>query len=234
MSTTEKSVHDGHRQRLRERYEQNGTDGFSDHELLELLLSYSIQRKDTNSIGHALVERFGDLRGVLNADPEELEEVEGIGDYSAFLLNFIRGIAHRYFEESGNHDLNFSSTKRMIEFFKMRFVGCKNERLYAAFLDENYNLIYCEKQYDGSASQVEIHGPRIMRAAQRCGCRYVLLAHNHFSDTTPSTADVNTTNALFQKLQTVGVTLVDHIIICGANGESMRAGGYLADIICEQ
>ncbi len=225
MSVKEKSAHEGHRRRLRERYRQNGTEGFSDHELLELILGYAISQKDTNPIGHALIDRFGNLRGVLNADPQDLVEVEGVGDYSAFLLSFLRGIANRYYEEGDSDELNFSNPARYKEFFINRFVGCNTERLYAAFLDENYNLIHCEKQYDGSASQVEIHGPRIMKAAQRCCCRYVLIAHNHLTQPHPSQEDIQATRKLQMQLQQIRVGLLDHVVVCGSRAVSMRERG---------
>lgn len=219
------NAHEGHRQRLRERYLQGGVEGFSDHELLELILGYALSQKDTNPLGHALVERFGNLRGVLEADPVDLKKVEGIGDYTAFLLNFLRGIAARYYLEGDSKELDLSATDRMIDFFVRRFVGCRTERLYAAFLDDNYHLICCEKQYDGSTSQVEIHGGRIARSAQRYGSRYVLIAHNHMTMPEPSKEDVDATRALQQKLKSIGVTLLDHVVVCGSRGISMRANG---------
>lgn len=225
MSAKEKSPHEGHRRRLRERYRQNGIEGFSDHELLELILGYSISQKDTNVIGHNLIDRFGNLRGVLNADPEELVKVDGIGDYTAFLLNFLRGVAGRYYEQGDSNELSLSNTAQIIEFFTRRFVGCNTECLYAAFLDENYNLIYCEKQYEGSVSMVEIHGTRIIKAAQRSCCSYVLIAHNHLTQPNPSADDVNVTRELHAKLKRVGVMLLDHVVVCGSRGVSMRERG---------
>ncbi len=225
-----KSVHDGHRNRLRQRYRQNGIDGFSDHELLELLLGYPLSRIDTNPLGHELIDRFGDLRGVMDADPEDLKKVDGMGDYTAFLLNLIPGVARRYFEEAGKQDLRFTNIRRMVDFFAPRFVGKKEEALYAAFLDDNHRLIYCEKQFDGSISSVEIHSRKIVREAQRCGAAFVVLAHNHFVDTNPSNQDVKSTNQLNEELKRVGIQLHDHIIICGNTGSSMVESGHFKKI----
>ena len=228
MSTKEKSIHEGHRERLRQRYEQNGVEGFSDHELLELILGYTISRKDTNPIGHELINRFGDLRGVLEADAEDLMAVKGVGDSTAFLLNFLSGVARRYYEQSGNDALRLFNSQRLIDFFATRFVGSKVECLYAAFLDENCKLILCEKQFEGSITSVEIHYKKILKAAQRCGCTYVAIAHNHFTDTIPSSQDVNSTAILRQKLEQVGLELLDHIIIRGNSGLSMKESGHFA------
>lgn len=229
--SNQKSVHDGHRERLRQRYLQNGIEGFSDHELLELILGYSISRKDTNPIGHELIDRFGDLRGVMEAEPQDLVAVDNVGDYTAFLLHLLPGIARRYYEESGNGQLCFSNTERMIDFFTRRFVGSKNECLYAAFLDENYNLIYCEKQFEGSVNSVEIHSIKIVKAAQRSGSSYVVIAHNHNTDSNPSTQDGRATGLLAKSLDRVGIQLLDHIVICGNQGTSMKESGHFAQFV---
>ena len=230
MSKQEKSIHDGHRGRLRERYEQNGIEGFSDHELLELLLGYAIGRKDTNPIGHDLINQFGNFGGVLDADMEDLKAVPFVGDYTAFLLKLIPGLARRYYEQSGSDDLRFLNPDRLMEFFSYRFIGLKVECLYAVFLDENLRLIRCEKQYEGSINSVEIHYKRIVRAAQRSGCSYVAIAHNHFTDSIPSQQDLQATETLKRELKKVDVILYDHIILCGNQGTSMRQSGHFDKI----
>ena len=65
------SLHDGHRQRKKQRFLQHGLDSFADHEVLELLLFYAIPRRDTNETAHRLLEHFGTLKGVLMASVEE-------------------------------------------------------------------------------------------------------------------------------------------------------------------
>lgn len=223
---TEQSVHSGHRQRLRERYRVNGLDGFSDHELLELLLGYAISRKDTNQIGHALIARFGNLRGVFEAEEEDLTDVENMGELSAFLLRLIPGITRRYYEEMAEDSLRFIDTRRIIEFFSARFIGRREECLYAAFLDENKRLIQCTLQFTGSINAVEIHAGKLLRQAQRSGSRYVVIAHNHFNDTNPSVQDIASTRYVREQLSKFGIELLDHVIICGSTGLSMKESGH--------
>ena len=79
-------VHDGHRQRMRQRFEQQGDDGFHDHELLEMLLSCALPRVNTNPIAHELLQTFGSVTGVLDAPSAELMKVPGIGPNAAMLL----------------------------------------------------------------------------------------------------------------------------------------------------
>ena len=89
-------MHDGHRERLRERFLREGLDSFEDHNILELLLFYVIPRKDTNELAHLLLDRFGSLSAVLEAPYEELKTVPGIGELSASLLCLIPEISRKY------------------------------------------------------------------------------------------------------------------------------------------
>ncbi len=228
MNEKKTSIHQGHRERLRERYKETGIDGFRDHELLELLLGYSIAQKDTNPLGHELLSRFGDLRGVFEADPNELKKVPGIGEYSAFLLKLIPGITKRYYEECSDSANFLNKTEKQIEFMISRFLGRKEECLYAAFLDENFKLIQCELQYTGSINAVEIHSDRLLRTAIKLDAKNVVIAHNHLSDAYPSDEDIDATRHLYYKLKTMEIVLWDHIIVSGATATSMKESGHFA------
>lgn len=228
MSLQKDFVHRKHRERLRERYRQNGIEGFSDHEILELLLGYCHAQKDTNPMGHALIERFGNLQGVFDADENVLQEVADIGAYSAFLLKLIPGICRRYFLQMGNDDLKFNTLGEYGNFFTSRFIGKGEECLYAAFLDANFKLIECTQQYVGSINAVEIHAGKILLQAQRKAARYVILAHNHFTDTTPSAQDLSATKTVYRLLAEYKIELLDHVIVCGSRTESMRSSGHFS------
>ena len=225
MKTKKPNIHEGHRHRMRERYAEQGVDGFRDHELLELLLSFSIAQKDTNPLGHALIERFGDLRGVLNAEPAELLKVPGIGETSASLIKLIPGLTRRYYEQLSNSADRMENTAKQMEFFIPRFIGRKRECLYAAFLDKNYRLIKCELQYEGSIDAVEIHHGRITNNALISGASKVIIAHNHFADAAPSSADKDATELLREQLYLHGIVLLDHIIVCGTTAVSAKESG---------
>ena len=86
------SMHDGHRQRLKNRFREEGLDHFDEHQVLELLLFYCIPRIDTNELAHRLLERFGSLANVLEAKAEELEKVPGIGSNAATFLNLVTAV----------------------------------------------------------------------------------------------------------------------------------------------
>ena len=89
------SIHNGHRQRLKDRFRKEGLDHFDEHQVLELLLFYCIPRQDTNPLAHRLMNTFGSVREVLNADRDVLLRVEGMTENAATLLSLV-GDLRRY------------------------------------------------------------------------------------------------------------------------------------------
>lgn len=228
MAEQNRSVHEGHRERLRERYREVGLDHFQDHEILELLLGYTILQKDTNPIAHQLIEYFGDLRGVLEAGEEKLQRVNLVGPTTAFFLSMLPDITRRYYEELGNPKPRLLEPRQMIEFFLPYFIGRKNECILAAFLDETKVLIDYAMLGSGSTNSVHLHAPTLLKEAKKRGCRYVVLAHNHFTDSVPSIEDISTTRLARATLIDANIGLLDHIIVCGSNATSMVESGHFA------
>ena len=226
-------THDGHRKRLKERYEATGADGFSDHEILELLLGYALAQKDTNPLAHQLVDTFGNLQGVLDADKEELLKQEQMGDHATFLLKFMPCIVRRYCEQKTADILRLLEPQELIDFFLARMIDRKQECVMAAFLDGGKRLLSCKVLYEGNAHMVEVNNERILKEAIRINSKYVILAHNHFTNCTPSIQDVGTSQAVQKKLLTFGITLLDHIVICGGQGSSMVETGHFIPIYAE-
>lgn len=219
-------THDGHRQRLKNRYESTGSEGFSDHEILELILGYAISQKDTNPIAHQLINTFGDLRGVLDAEKTELLAIDQIGEHAAFLLKFMPCIVRRYLEQKSSDDLRLMDGEKLVDFFIARMIDRRDECVMAAFLDINKRLIACKVLYEGNVHMVEINCERILKECYRRNAKYVILAHNHFNHCTPSIQDVIATQDIQKKLYAAQITLLDHIVICGANGNSMVNTGH--------
>ncbi len=220
------SIHAGHRERLRARYREAGLDHFTDHEILELLLGYTILQKDTNPIAHRLIEQFGSLRGVLEAGEEKLQRVNLVGPTTAFFLSMIPDITRRYYEQLAEPEIRLMTADQRITFFLPRFIGRKTECILAAFLDETKRLIDYAPIGQGYNNTVHLHAPTLLQEAKKRGCRYVVLAHNHFTDATPSLEDIGVTCTARATLLTGGIGLLDHIIVCGSNATSMVESGH--------
>ena len=131
----------GHRKRLRDRFIKNGLKGFSDHEVIELLLTLAIPRKDVKKPAKALLSHFGNLRRILDAPVEELERIEGIGTVTPIALRIIREAANLYLQQRAEIEMNFSHPETLHDFWKAKLGGLRDEVFEVAYLDSAYRLL---------------------------------------------------------------------------------------------
>ena len=212
MSATD--VHKGHRDRLRERYLKDGLDSFEDHQVLELLLFYSIQRKDTNEIAHRLLKEFGSLANVLDASGEDLMNVEGIGMNSAVLLSCISDVFRKYKQSLMDKNPLIETTSGAMIYAKNLLEGRKYENLYVICLNGKGEIIHSRKVAEGTLSEVSAYPRKIVEAALQCKAFSVILAHNHPGGSAmPSEADLLVTRKVAKALALVDIELKDHIIV---------------------
>ena len=222
------AVHDGHRARKKAQFREFGLDPFADHEVLELLLFYAIPRIDTNPIAHRLLERFGSLDAVLSAPTEELEEVEGMGAQAATLLSLLLPVVRRGFLNPKKSGIALSSTEQLGRYFCSLFIGVRQEIFYEACLDAKGKLLRCYKLSEGSADAVMLNVRRVVENAIRSNARAVALSHNHPSGVALPSSDDNTATLMaYDALRTVGIELVDHIIVADNDFVSLRQNGLL-------
>jgi len=224
-------MHEDHRKRVRERFLAAGLDSFPPHNVLELLLFYAIPQRDTNEIAHRLIDRFGSLSGVLEAAPEELCKVKGIGEYSATLICFAAQLAKRYLAEQGKERRTFESSQELRRYAAALFVGIKTEATFILCLDNAGQLLHCCKVSLGTRHSVSLDDRTLLETAFRYNATKVILAHNHPNGlAAPSPDDVRRTEsaaALFGGLQ---IHLLDHLIVAGQECFSMAAHPKFARI----
>ena len=224
------SVHDGHRQRKRSQFLENGLDAFQEHEVLELLLYYAIPRKDTNPIAHALLKKFGSLDAVFAAPVEELMRVEGVGENAAALIRLIQPLYRRIRISATEEETILNSVEKAGEFFVGRFAGERTESMYQACLDAKGKLLNVQRLSAGDVNFVHADIRSIVQNALLCRASAVILAHNHPSGVAlPSDADNAVTLQVHRVLQSVGVTLFDHIIVADDDFVSLRQNGLLLE-----
>lgn len=209
--------HENHRARVRETFRKAGVDGMPDHNLLELLLFYSIPRKDTNEIAHRLIETFGSLNGVFDAPYERLIEVEGVGESSALLLSLVPGMCRRYIEGmTAKKKINLSTPEAVGDYIVKKYYGCKTEVFYMLCLDAVGNLINCCKLSEGSTGTVVVDKRIMLETALRNNADKIVFAHNHPNGiAAPSKNDLEMTYDFSTVLSTVGIRLADHFIVAG-------------------
>ena len=220
-------LHDGHRQRAKDRYRQLGADALADHELLELALFYAIPRQDTNETAHRLLKRFRSLQGVLQATPEELEKEEGVGRSAALLLCLIGDISRRARITSLPEKI-LNSPDRTGAYFMELLTGQKRELLYQVCLDGKGKVLSCKCLSQGSADMTSLSIRQVVENALYAGASTIILAHNHPSGVAlPSPADMEATTQVRDALKRLDIRLIDHIIVADGDYVSMASSGLL-------
>lgn len=223
-----KGIHDGHRQRLKERFLQCGLESFNDINALELLLIYALPRRDTNHLAHALLDRFGSLDAVLEASAEELKTVSGVGDNAAVLLRLIPAVSKRYMLDKYPASDPVDTPTAAGRYFLPMFMYETQEVTLALLLDARKCPIVCRELGRGVVNAAEIQTRRLAEMCLERHASAVVLAHNHPSgNTDPSKEDEETTRHLTRALALLGVELCDHIIVAGCTYVSMRECGLM-------
>ena len=226
-----KNIHKDHRKRIRARYFKEGIKSMADHNIVEFLLFFGIPYKDTNDIAHELIDKFGDLNGILEAPVEELMKVEGIGENAAALISLIHDIAVIYNDvklygiAATSEDMSFS------EFLSVKYAGENRELVYLLYLDSRGKLQHCIKLCEGSPDSAVMDTRMVVEAVIRFDSKNVILAHNHPNGfAVPSTADVEATKNLVPVLRSIGVNLADHIIVAQDDTFSMASSRKYSEL----
>lgn len=218
-----KHIHTGHRKRVKTEFQVRGVAGWPDNRILELLLFYAIPQGDVNPLAHELVDRFGSLDRVLDALPEELMKVKGMGEHSITLLKLIPAVMGRYLEERTGPGQIIHTVEEAGNVLAPYFYGSRNEMVYVLCLDAKERLLGAKKLSEGNLSNSDV---TIRRAAEECmalQASFCYLAHNHVSGIAlPSPEDVNTTDVVRAALAPLGVRLVDHLVFVDGDMVSIR------------
>ena len=220
----EKSLHTNHRQRMRKRFaQQGGFSGFAEHEVLEYILYLAIPRKDTNPLAHRLIDRFGSLAGVLDALPEELQSVKGVGEHAAILLKLFVEVDRRYIAQRAMPGTLVHTVEEAGQILRPYFVGARNEMVYVLCLDSKEKVLGVRKVSEGSLSVSEVNVRRVAEICLSLRASYFYLAHNHTSNLAmPSRDDWYTTDAVRAALEQVGVGMRDHLIFVDGDMVSLK------------
>ncbi len=216
----------GHRARLKQRFMNDEGKSMPDYELIELLLTYVIPRRDVKPIAKNLIRRFGSLSAVLMAKPSDLQEIDGVKESSVVLFKAIKEAAHRlaWSELSDGNKPVISNWDAMIDYCRSEMALLDVEEFRAIFLNVKWQVVGEEIMQRGTINQVAIHPREVVKMAMEKKASAVILVHNHPSgDVKPSRADIDMTKQIKIALESIGITLVDHIIIGKNNYNSLKS-----------
>jgi DNA repair protein RadC len=225
MKEEKDNIHGGHRQRVKQSFLESGFNGFSDINKLEMLLFYSIPRKDTNVIAHNLINEFGSISAVFDASPEMLMKVKGVTPNTATLISMMRELFNTY--ENSKLDSSkivLDNAEKISEYCVSKFIGKTDEHLYALLLDNNLSLINCALISSGTPNTSNIHIRKIVEQVVASNATSVIVCHNHPNGVAaPSSDDLYTTKQISDALKYLNVKLIDHVIVAGRDSISLAA-----------
>jgi len=229
MTATKPHQH-GHRQRLREKFLKGGFVGFADYEVVELLLTLAIPRSDVKEPAKALIATFGDLRGILDAPAEDLQQIKGLGSVAPVALRIIRETANLYLQQVAEQQESFADQDALARFWRANIGSLSHEVFQVGYLDSAYKLLRdgVETLEEGTIDRAAVYPRRVVEAALRRGAAAVVFAHNHPNgNVQPSEHDKTLTRALVLATQTVQIKVLDHLIVSSDHVFSFRQEGLL-------
>lgn len=218
MENKNKSLHEGHRQRLRKRFRNDGLDNFEQHEVLELVLQYSIYQKDTNPLAHSLLNNIGTLSDVLDAEPEELKSVPNIGERSAVLLKLVRALGEQYALDTMVKKEVFDTAEKAASYSVQQYLGITDVRFSAMLFDGNFNLIAFESLGELSWYNPARMNNKVAELVFRYSAPYYAIVRNAPDGVvTPNNVDTAGAVALLEALKKFGRYMLEYIIISESN-----------------
>jgi DNA repair protein RadC len=183
-----------HRERLKRKFTSAGLAAFHDYEVLELLLSYAIPRKDVKPLAKLLLKQFGSLKGIMDAEATELEKINGISTHTAILVKLVKDIGSFYLREHLAEKTQISCTSELLNYCRMALGGLKDERFNVIYLDAQNRVIDMETIQEGIVNQAVVYPRKVLENALKRKASAIILVHNHPSGhVKPSDADIRLT-----------------------------------------
>lgn len=217
-------THDGHRQRLRDRFMKGGGDAMPDYELLEMVLFRAFQRRNTKDLAKTLLRKFGTFADVINAPESRLREVKGIGQAAIVELKLIKAASLRLMQTAILEKPILSSWGDVINYCQAAMAKEDKEQFRILFLDKRNRLIEDEVQSIGTVDHTPVYIREVIKRALELSASAMLLVHNHPSgDPHPSRADIEMTRRIVSAAEPFGIVVHDHIIV-GREGHASFKG----------
>lgn len=211
-----KNLHSGHRERLKARFNESGFEGFADHNILELLLFYTIPRKDTNELAHRLLDTFGSLSGVFDAPFDMLVKVKGVTANTAYLITMLPSLMKKYEDDKFCEKIVINSSEKAGELCIAKFIGVTKEQFYVILMDNNSAVKKVALISEGTQTSTNICVRKIVEEVIATNASSVILAHNHPNGVAaPSGDDIHSTQFIIDALSKIDVKVHDHIIVSG-------------------
>ena len=223
-AVAEAAHYHGHRERLRARFMEAGPEALADYEMLELVLFRAVPRRDVKPLAKELLARFGSFAEVISAPVERLKDVEGLSDAAATEFKIVQAAAQRLARGALTRRPVLSSWTVVIDYVRAAQAFAEKEQFRILFLDKKNRVIADEVQQEGTVDHTPVYPREVVKRALELSATALILVHNHPSgDPTPSQADVEMTRQVAQVARTLGIQVLDHVIV-GKDGHASLKG----------
>jgi len=207
-------ISQGHRKRLREKFARSGLTGFHDYEIVELLLTLGSPRKDCKPQAKEAIRRFKSLRGVLEAPPEELQQIEGIGPHSTFGIKLVQEVAREFLKEKIIDKPIYKSAQEIFDYLYHSMRDLKKEVFKVIYLNSQNQIIDTGDLFEGTVNSSVISPREVIEGAIKHNAASLIFVHNHPSgNPEPSKNDKEVTRDLVYAGSIMRIRVLDHIII---------------------
>ncbi len=224
-SSYELNLHKEHRERVRRRFLEVGLDGFADHEILEFLLFYARPRVNTNELSHLLLRRFDNIQNIIDAPVSELESIAGIGESSAVFFKLLGALLKENLYTSKKQN-SLDTSEKINEYILPHFTNMSVESVVVVAVDAARRPIIAKALAEGNDSTASLTPAKIARFLIENKAYGAIIAHNHPSGlAVPSMADIRSTDLIKRALNSVGIKLIDHLIVVKDDFISIRDSG---------
>ena len=222
-------IQQGHRKRLRDKFVKSGLAGFQDYEIVELLLSLGTPRRDCKQQAKEAINRFKPLRGVLEAPPEELQQIEGIGAHSAFGIRLVQEVAREFLKSKILDRPFYKSSREVFDYLYHSMRDLKHEVFKVIYLNSQNQIIDTIDLFEGTVNSSAVSLREVMEGSIKYNAASLIFVHNHPSgNPEPSTSDKELTRDLVYSGKIMRIKVLDHIII-GDNRYFSFAGDGLIE-----
>jgi DNA repair protein RadC len=217
-----------HRQRLKKKFAASGMDALHDYEIIELLLSYAIPRRDVKPLAKNLIAAFGSIRKILDADLHEIESIKGMGNHAAVLIKLVKDCGSIYLREKAEEKPQISCTEELIDYCRNTMGALQDEHFHVIYLNARNRIIEMETIHRGIVNQAVVYPRKILEQALKKKASAIILVHNHPSGhVQPSDADIRLTRTVQETAKALDILVHDHIIIGEDRFYSFREEGVI-------
>ncbi|HJL84209.1 MAG TPA: DNA repair protein RadC [Candidatus Marinimicrobia bacterium] len=219
---------EGHRQRLRNKFLKSGLEGFHDYEIIELLLTLGTPRKDCKQPARNALKKFGSLRGVLEADSQDLKGIKGIGDNNVFGLKIAQAVARRYLADRVIDQDFIRSSDEVLEYLRHNLRDKEREVFMVIYLNGRNQIMGMEELFEGTLTTSAVYPREVVKRAIDHKAAALVFVHNHPSgNADPSQGDLTITKKLKEATAVIDVSVHDHLIIAGNDIYSFADHGLI-------